>query len=100
MLHDSQAVRLERAMPLTVILNGHDRSFDALSPLATLDQLVAELGLKTDRVAVERNGEIVPRAQWSETTVNERDRLEVVHFVGGGCKTVDFDASELPARSS
>jgi len=71
-------------MPLTLILNGQSRNFGALSQSATLDQLVAELGLKGDRVAVEHNGEIVPRAQWSETTLNESDRLEVVHFVGGG----------------
>jgi sulfur carrier protein len=40
--------------------------------------------LKGDRVAVELNGEIVPRAHWVETIVEEGDRLEVVHFVGGG----------------
>ena len=71
-------------MPLTLILNGHSRSFGTLSQPATLDQLVAELGFKGDRVAVEHNGEIVPRARWSETTLSESDRLEVVHFVGGG----------------
>jgi sulfur carrier protein len=86
-------------MPLSITLNGHDRNFDSLSPSATLYELVAELGLKTDRVAVERNGEIVPRARWSETKLSERDRLEVVHFVGGGCRTVDFDSSGLPATS-
>ncbi len=78
-------------MSLTVTLNGHHRSFDSLSPSATLDQLIAELGLKNDRVAVERNGEIVPRAQWSETALSEADRLEVVHFVGGGSATGAFD---------
>jgi sulfur carrier protein len=71
-------------MSLTLILNGHNRSFGTLSPSATLEQLVTELGLKGDRVAVERNGEIVPRAQWSETALQESDRLEMVHFVGGG----------------
>jgi thiamine biosynthesis protein ThiS len=35
-------------------------------------------------VAVEHNGEIVPRAGWAGTTLNGGDRLEVVHFVGGG----------------
>lgn len=76
-------------MSLTVTLNGHHRSFDSLSPSATLDQLIAELGLKNDRVAVERNGEIVPRTQWSETALSESDRLEVVHFVGGGSTAGD-----------
>jgi sulfur carrier protein len=71
-------------MSLTVILNGQSRAFDALPQPASLEQLIGELGLKGDRVAVEHNGEIVPRAGWAETTLNPGDRLEVVHFVGGG----------------
>jgi thiamine biosynthesis protein ThiS len=75
-------------MPLTLILNGNNRSFATLSPSSTLEQVIAELGLKGDRVAVEHNGEIVPRAQWADTTLSERDRLEFVHFVGGGTGAV------------
>ena len=71
-------------MSLTLILNGQSRAFDALPQSASLEQLIGELGLKGDRVAVEHNGEIVPRAVWAETTLNGGDRLEVVHFVGGG----------------
>jgi sulfur carrier protein len=71
-------------MSLTLILNGHSRAFDTLPQPASLEQLISELGLKGDRVAVEHNGEIVPRSGWGETTVNGGDRLEVVHFVGGG----------------
>jgi sulfur carrier protein len=71
-------------MALTLILNGQSRTFDLFSHPASLDQLIAELGLKGDRVAVEHNGEIVPRSDWAETTLNGGDRLEVVHFVGGG----------------
>jgi len=71
-------------MSLTVILNGQSRDFDALPEAASLEQLIGELGLKGDRVAVEHNGEIVPRAGWAGTTLNGGDRLEVVHFVGGG----------------
>jgi sulfur carrier protein len=71
-------------MSLTVILNGQPRDFDTLPQPASLEQLIGELGLKGDRVAVEHNGEIVPRAGWGETTLNGGDRLEVVHFVGGG----------------
>ncbi|WP_263365741.1 sulfur carrier protein ThiS [Edaphobacter bradus] len=74
-------------MPLTLLLNGQNRTFDALSKSATIEQLVAELGLKTDRVAVEHNGEIAARARWHETPLSEGDRLEVVHFVGGGLDT-------------
>jgi thiamine biosynthesis protein ThiS len=42
------------------------------------------LGLKSDRIAVELNGEIVPRSTWNETGISTGDRLEIVHFVGGG----------------
>ncbi len=62
-------------------INGEPRQFsDALS----LASLLTEMGLKTDRVAVELNWEIVPRDQWSQTTLHDGDRLEIVHFVGGG----------------
>jgi len=76
-------------MPLTVILNGQSRNFDTLPEPVRLEQLIGELGLKEDRVAVEHNGEIVPRTGWAETTLHEGDRLEVVHFVGGGCLDVN-----------
>lgn len=66
---------------MKLVLNGEDRSFE--SPL-TLAQLVANLGMKPDRVAVERNRDIVPRDQWEAVTLQEGDRLEIVHFVGGG----------------
>ena len=46
--------------------------------------LLQELGLKTERIAVERNMEIVPRSVWDQTTLYEGDRLEIIHFVGGG----------------
>ena len=42
--------------------------------------------MKPDRVAVELNREIVPRDRWSETLLKDGDRLEIVHFVGGGLK--------------
>ena len=72
-------------MPLTLLLNGQSRTFDTLTEPSTVDQLVAELGLKGDRVAVEHNGDIAPRIAWSQTTLKAGDRLELVHFVGGGC---------------
>ena len=76
-------------MSLSVVLNGQARAFETLPQPASLEQLIGELGLKSDRVAVEHNGEIVPRASWAETDVNGGDRLEVVHFVGGGCGSAD-----------
>jgi sulfur carrier protein len=75
-------------MSLTLVLNGQSRTFDALSPSASLDKVIAELGLKGDRVAVEHNGEIVSRNDWPEKAVAAGDRLEVVHFVGGGTGTL------------
>jgi thiamine biosynthesis protein ThiS len=51
---------------------------------ATLAQLLASLGIEKGRVAVERNLEIAPRSRWSEITLAEGDRLEIVQFVGGG----------------
>ena len=71
-------------MSLTLVLNGQFRTFPTLAQTTTLDLLVVELGLKADRVAIEHNGEIVSRASWSETPLKEGDRLEMVHFVGGG----------------
>jgi thiamine biosynthesis protein ThiS len=68
-------------MKLTI--NGQPRDF---ASLATLDELLATLGIKQDRVAIEQNGEIVSRAAWSVTPLAEGDRLEIVHFVGGGAR--------------
>ncbi len=71
-------------MALTVQINGKTQSFAGLEAGAGLVQLVGELGLQMDRVAVERNGDIVPRRDWPQEVVEEGDRLEIVHFVGGG----------------
>ena len=66
---------------MRLLINGEDREFaDGL----TLADLVAQLGMKPDRVAVERNGEIAPRSQWASTALSDRDHLEIVQFVGGG----------------
>jgi sulfur carrier protein len=87
-------------MSFTVVLNGQSRSFTALSQSPSLDQLVTELGLKSDRVAVEHNGAIVPRASWTETVLSAGDRLEVVHFVGGGCDAVAWVAVSAVSKDS
>jgi len=87
-------------MSFTVVLNGQSRSFTTLSQAPSLDQLVAELGLKEDRVAVEHNGVIVSRINWHDTLVSAGDRLEVVHFVGGGCgATVPVPTSDSSSDS-
>ena len=66
---------------MRLTINGKDQTFDES---LTLAQLVEQLGIKGDRVAVELNREIVSRAQWPETQLNDGDHLEIVHFVGGG----------------
>jgi sulfur carrier protein len=66
---------------MKIQLNGHEREFG--SPLS-LSKLVEQLGMKEDRVAVELNRNIIPREMWPQTELSEGDRLEVVHFVGGG----------------
>jgi len=71
---------------MKLLINGDEKTFD--SPL-TLAALVDTLGMKSDRVAVELNRDIAPRSTWAETILKDGDRLEIVHFVGGG--------SELPA---
>jgi sulfur carrier protein len=72
---------LNYSIGMTLFINGEEKSFaDSLS----LTQLVELLGMKGDRVAVELNREIVPRAQWTETYLKDGDHLEIVHFVGGG----------------
>jgi len=71
-------------MALSVSLNGQQREFEQLASGASLEALVQTLELKADRVAVEHNGQIAQRGNWSELPVNSGDRLEIVHFVGGG----------------
>ena len=68
----------------SIRLNGRARVIETIEDAAALDVVVAALGLTADRVAVELNGEIVRRAAWAATMVRAGDRLEVVHFVGGG----------------
>jgi thiamine biosynthesis protein ThiS len=62
-------------------INGNSREFPG--PLS-LQDLFPQLGIKPDRVAVELNRNLVPREQWDQTTLSDGDRLEIVHFVGGG----------------
>jgi thiamine biosynthesis protein ThiS len=66
---------------MRVLLNGLNRDFPDGQ---TLRELLESLGLSPERVAVERNGEIVPRDRYADSVLAEGDRLEVVQFVGGG----------------
>jgi thiamine biosynthesis protein ThiS len=66
---------------MRLFINGDDRKFEG--PLSLAD-LINQLGMKGDRVAVELNREIVARAEWEKTDLKDDDILEIVHFVGGG----------------
>lgn len=64
-----------------VFVNGENKEFsDGLS----LEQLVNTLVLPGLRIAIEVNGRVVRRGDWSATILNDGDRIEIVHFVGGG----------------
>ncbi len=66
---------------ITVSVNGQPHQFE--SPLDVAG-LLQRLDLATKRVAVERNGEIVPKSQHGATVIADGDRLEIVVAVGGG----------------
>jgi sulfur carrier protein len=66
---------------ITVTINGERRQFhDALR----FEQLIEVLGLGGKRIAIERNGEIVPRSTFGSSGVADGDKLEIVVAVGGG----------------
>jgi sulfur carrier protein len=66
---------------IALIINGEPREFEAAMKVA---QLVERLGLAGRKIALERNGEIVPRSQFGEQSVVDGDRVEIVVAVGGG----------------
>jgi thiamine biosynthesis protein ThiS len=66
---------------MNLVINGEAKDFN---PPLTLTGLVAQLGMKGDRVAIELNRSIIARDQWPQTSLAEGDCLEIVHFVGGG----------------
>jgi thiamine biosynthesis protein ThiS len=66
---------------MKITVNGEEQDFAAG---LTIEFLLTELGLKPERLAVELNGRIVRRAEWSSTVLAAGDRVEIVHFVGGG----------------
>ena len=66
---------------MQLIVNGETRSLEGVTDVAAL---VAALGLDGRKVAVERNLEIVPRSAYDRTALEDGDRIEIVHFIGGG----------------
>ena len=66
---------------MNVIVNGENHG---LAPDLTITGLLGELGLADKKGAVELNQSVVDKTAWSSTQLHEDDRLEIVHFVGGG----------------
>jgi len=65
---------------ITIHLNGEERSVQA----GTLADLVRQLGLEKRMIAIERNLEVVPRSEYDSTCLQQGDRIELVHMIGGG----------------
>ncbi|MGZ5176883.1 MAG: sulfur carrier protein ThiS [Burkholderiales bacterium] len=66
---------------MTITVNGERHQFEQV---LRFTQLIDRLGLAGKRLAIERNGEIVPRSQFSATSIDDGDKLEIVVAVGGG----------------
>jgi sulfur carrier protein len=62
-------------------VNGEQRQ---VQTARNISALVSSLGLDPRKVAIERNLAIVPRSRWADTALADGDRIEIVHFVGGG----------------
>lgn len=56
-----------------------------LTKATTLEKFLKEQGYNIQRIAIERNDEIVPRENFSDVMLSDSDIIEVVHFMGGGC---------------
>ena len=73
---------MKEAGRVQIKLNGEAKD---VAEGTTLLGLVEELSLSPERLAVELNREVVRRARWPSVVLGEGDRVEIVHFVGGGC---------------
>jgi len=65
---------------ISIELNGEH----CLVKARTLAELVDELGLQQRMIAIERNLEVVPKSQYGSTRIEDNDRIELVHMIGGG----------------
>jgi thiamine biosynthesis protein ThiS len=66
---------------MTVTINGQRRE---IQEGMNVTELLSHLGMPSERVAIERNLQILPRSRWQETAIAPNDSFEIVHFVGGG----------------
>lgn len=66
---------------MRVFVNGEQKDFSTAISLA---ELITRLDLPAARIAIELNREVVRRSEWGSTMLKDEDRIEIVHFVGGG----------------
>jgi thiamine biosynthesis protein ThiS len=66
---------------LRIQVNGEPREVDEN---VSLPELIASLSLKPEQIAVELNQKVIRRLEWPRTTLRNDDKIEIVHFVGGG----------------
>lgn len=66
---------------MRIEINGEARN---IPEAMTLLELIDSIGFDVRKIALEKNFEIVPRSEYPETRLGEGDRLEIVHFIGGG----------------
>jgi thiazole synthase len=80
-------------MTMQITINGESRRLDSQVNLA---QLLGILGLDARKIAIERNLEIVPKSQYADVLVQAGDRLEIVHFIGGGNAVLETPSRDNP----
>lgn len=86
---------------MRIQINGEPREVeDKLS----LPELIASLSLKPEQIAIELNQKVIRRAEWPATILREDDRVEIVHFVGGGRgasrQTAEQDAEDKRRKTN
>ena len=80
---------------MKLVINGEERDFAA--PMS-VEALLGAIGVDSRKVAVERNLEIVPKSRYGEVAVADGDRLEIVHFIGGGMMDAAEDCFTVAGR--
>ncbi len=81
---------------MNLTINGEERQYDRS---LTIDELLASLELVGGKVAIERNLEIVPKSTYAQTELKDGDKLEIVHFIGGGnTHSADDDSFEVAGQ--
>ena len=84
--HAAHRLSKEIRQNMQVQINGEARDFEG--PL-TVESVLQSLGFDARKIAVERNLEIVPKGAYGGTAVQDGDRLEIVHFIGGGASAIE-----------